>query len=375
MTTLDTELTRFLTNATYGLWTHSSTRSQGLRYVLTDDPFELNKQRMLNTIWKLGYPGLVEKTLFPDYVEYEARAARAVACLLNAQWEGPILIPKCDAFPAGGSYRKCIIRLPKDLFQGIDGCFLKNIDCQITCIAPSLNEDLFFWHNLEWAYDRRETMKSWNGTLLETVKGRGMLVVKESFFSEDQMVRIVPAITSILLSAYEDYTGISRHPGSFQYVHTQIGRTRFRHNLDTLLCQSEDPAKRSLGKLILKVAEIEEAMKDPKKFSSPGCSMPEIERYAENGVATIAEVYKKTSGYRSLKEMEDLLNKTLPLIRPMDEYPVCELWNRCVKEKVRTKEQLAESLRSKCQAVIQKGLTLLSMHFIKEQTATSWYIV
>ena len=370
MTTLDDELTRYLTNATYVHWTHD-VWSPGWHHMPITHSFERNKQNVLNKIWRLNYTALCEKILFPNFVAYEARVAQAVTAQVNAEWEKPVLIPKCDAFPEGESYRKCVIRLPKNLFHGIDGCFLQDIDCQITCIAPRQNEDVFFWHNLEWEYDRRATLNSWNGELFKVVKGWGTLIVNEIMFHEDLLMRVVAAITSLLLSAYSDYTEISSHPDSFQFVHTHIGRTRFRHNIETLLCQSGYSAKQSLGDLILKVAEIEEAMKDPKKFSSPSHSVQEIEHFAENSVDILSKVYKKTTGYRQLKEIEKLLNKTLTLIQPMDEYPVCELWNRCVRQKVRTKDQLVESLRSKCQAVTQKGLTLLAMHFIKERTSSS----
>ena len=333
--------------------------------------FEQNKQNVLNKIWRLNYTALCEKILFPNFIAYEARVAQAVTAQVNAEWEKPVLIPKCDAFPEGESYRKCVIRLPKNLFYGIDGCFLQDIDCQITCIAPRQNEDVFFWHNLEWEYDRRATLNSWNGELFKVVKGRGTLIVSETMFHEDLLVRVVTAITSLLLSAYSDYTEISSHPDSFQFVHTHIGRTRYRNNLEKLLCQSEEPALRNVGDLIVKVAGIDEALKDPKRFSAPLSSVPEIERCAENSVDIVSKVYKKTAGYRKLKEMEKLLNKTLPLIQSADGRQICENWNRCVRQKVRTREQLAESLRSKCQAVMQKGLTLLAMHFIKEKTSSS----
>lgn len=370
MTTLDDGLTRYLTNATYVLWTHD-TWCPGWHFTPKTYSFERNKQNVLNKIWRLNYTALCEKILFPNFVTYEDRVAQTVSAQVSAEWEKPVIIPKCDAFPEGESYRKCVIRLPKNLFHGIDGCFLQDIDCQITCIAPRQNEDVFFWHNLEWEYDRRATLNSWNGELLKIVKGRGTLIVGETMFHEDLLVRVVTAISSLLLSAYSDYTEISSHPDSYQYVHTHFGKTRYRHNLDTLLCQSEEPALRNVGDLIVKVAGIDKALKDPKKFSAPHSSVPEIERFAENSVDIVSKVYKKTAGYRQLKEMENLLNKTIPLIQSADERQICESWNRCVRQKVRTKEQLVESLRSKCQAVTQKSLTLLAMHFIKEKTSSS----
>ena len=84
MTTLDDELTRYLTNATYVLWTHD-TSCPGWHFMPIIPSFERNKQNVLNKIWRLNYTALCEKILLPNFVAYEARVAQAVTAQVNAE--------------------------------------------------------------------------------------------------------------------------------------------------------------------------------------------------------------------------------------------------------------------------------------------------
>lgn len=335
--------------------------------------FEEKKTDLEVRIQNLSRLGLANRHLFPNYDRYEEIVNEYVckSSIYDLQsWDE---IPKCDAFPTGLDFKREDLIFPAGMFRQLDGTFVRNMDYQLTVFIID-DYPSFYWHNLDLGYDRLRTMASWNGTTLD-IKGKGCLVIPDRISHGSRFV--TPFILSVLVSAYLDYRELCQRPKDFRYVQTTLRkRQRSVRYLEEILCSASAQgsaglpagvlAKRSLGRLIKLVAEVEQATAHPKQFTEIRHQIPTYADTIDAYVEAVASILKETEGYRLMQELQSVLQETDSLLPDASPHVMCEVWNRCVKQQVSSIEQLKAFILSKCQAVMAKGSALLAQRLLYE---------
>ena len=377
MKMLDTILSSYIANAAYKIWDWQKPYLRGRmeRMMFFDaDSFEEKKSDLEVRIQNLSRLGLANRHLFPNYDRYEEIVKEYVGKSLIYDFEPCDEIPKCDAFPTGLAFKRKDLIFPAGMFRQLDGTFVRNMDYQLTVFTIA-DYPSFYWHNLELGYDRLRTMASWNGTTLD-IKGKGCLVVPSTIGRDSRFVP--PFILSVLVSAYLDYRELCQRPKDFRYVQTTLRkRQRSVRYLEEILCSASAQgsaglpagalAKRSLGRLIKLVAEVEQATAHPSQFTEIRHPLPRYADTIDAYVEAVVSTLKETEGYRLMQELQGVLQETCSLLPDASPHVMCELWNRCVKQQVNSMEQLKAFIHSKCQAVMAKGSALLAQRLQYER--------
>ena len=376
MKMLDTILSSYIANEAYRVWIHRKPYMNGRlqnRFDVDRESylFEVGKFELEREMQELSRLGLVNRHLFPNYDQYEEIVEDFVEREIFVKG---IHIPNCDAFPNGLYFQRNDLVLPAKMFQKIAGTFVWKMDYKLTLFVTSA-PSAFFWHNLDLGYDRMRTMASWNGTTLD-IKGEGSLVVSQNL-RRGYNSQLVPFILSVLVSAYQDYRELCQRPKDFRYVQTTLRkRQRSVRYLEEILCSASAQgsaglpagvlAKRSLGRLIKLVAEVEQATAHPKQFTEIRHQIPTYADTIDAYVESVASILKETEGYRLMQELQSVLQETDSLLPDASPHVMCDLWNRCVKQQVSSIEQLKAFILSKCQAVMAKGSALLAQRLLYE---------
>ena len=368
MQSLDTALGAFLANSEYGIWRYCRTGTghflsgHGLLPGMTWDEFSFaNRKTMLEEkIENLSYLGLVNSHLFPDYDRYETILGDYLDVLRRTAWQKPVMIPKSRAYPEGGNYSLLDEKLTEDIFYAIPDRFFDRISCRVKVIMTDQREEMF-WQNLELNFDRKETISSWNGERLGRVSGDVTVVVAVSYIgNETYKGTVIPALMSMILRAWNEYRLLRGNP-SYTWAGTSLGTGRYRNNIDALMTGSGDSRLRDMGRLMKEISETGRMKARPESISLPdvqpeGSDLPPVRAVEHaHGILTAAE------GYRKLLELEGLLGRVIGGLEGLDPKEACEIWNRSVRQKVSSPDDIRALLVSKYVSVRDDLLAILSM--------------
>jgi len=380
---LEDQFRRYLANAAYSIWEMNTEDDfmSILPYMDMDecDASDLRKKSINAKLRTALGKGLVNRYLFPDYDRYGTLLTDYLTDSLSSdfsKWSEPVQMLRSCHNPEGGFFYKKIVTLPEHLFSGIEGCFFDRIRYSITCIRVQ-NPDPYYWYNILEGYDRRQTLHSWNGEKFGCLYGNGGTVM-DVFAGMDEARSTVSFILGQILTAYCDFSRMKEdrfYQGSFSRRRTK----RFSENIEHLLCRSDETCPREMGEVLKGLSDIEKRLTMPYEFiSDAGNTLGNYDfndwmETPEDIIYIGMEMMRDSDGYYALKTMEDKLNEFAEILDDYpDEHRICEYWNRCVKQKVTTREEIMSRLNAKFDAVKNSGLLLLSQYYY--HTFNSSYI-
>lgn len=366
ITSLEGTLGTFLANTEYGIWRYCRNHTRRLPFesVLLperldgDFIFDRRKEQLQRKIEDLSYLGLVNSHLFPHYDEYESTIFKYLESISDTLFATDyIMIPKSRAYPEGGQYKLVNLILPEDLFSNIPDRFFDRFDCRMQIILTKQYPDMF-WQNLDLKFDRKGALCSWNGKRFGKISSDMTIVVRGA--SGEFKGTVIPSLMSVLLRAWTEACLLRDFP-SYRWAGTSLGRGRYRRNIDVLMADSDNECLNSMGKYLRNIQDISGIVSNAERISEtskePDCSgMPPI-----SAVEYAKGILKRSIGYERLNEMEKMLDRIIGSLDDQDPKELCEIWNRCVKQKARTIEDIRALLISKYISVRNDILAILSM--------------